>query len=285
MGQYFDEREVRPAERRELDLLASLPGIVAHAKSAPYFATLLAHVDAESIRSRGALAQLPVTRKSDLKEHQSRQLPFGGMNATPVHNLAHLYMSPGPIFDLDGRSPDWWRFARPFHAAGLRAGDIIQNCFAYHFTPAAFMVDMAAQKLGCPVIPAGTGNTEMQVQAMRALSPSAYVGTPSFLKIIVEKAREAGARAIPFQRAVVSGEALPASLREWFRDQGIGVVTQIYASADLGNIAYETQTDGVVHAGLVIDEDICVEIVRPGTGDPVEPGEVGEVVVTTLNPD
>jgi phenylacetate-CoA ligase len=194
-------------------------------------------------------------------------------------------MSPGPIFDPAGRGADWWRFARPMHAAGVRAGGLLQNCFSYHFTPAAFMVEGGAARIGCSVIPAGTGQTEMQVQAMAALRPDTYVGTPSFLRIIIEKARESGADISSVQHALVGAEALPESLRNWFREHGVPHVFQTYASADIGSIAFETATDGVLDPGMVLDEEVLLEIVRPGSGEPVAPGDIGEVVVTLFNPD
>ncbi|HEX2529971.1 MAG TPA: AMP-binding protein, partial [Burkholderiaceae bacterium] len=235
--------------------------------------------------SRSALAQLPVTRKSDLKELQKHDLPFGGFTATPPRRLARWFMSPGPIFDPEGCGQDWWRFARPLFALGLRGGAVVQNCFSYHFTPAAFMVEGGAARLGCPVIPAGIGQTEMQVQAMAELKPDAYVGTPSFLKIIIEKAREMGADIGSVRHALVGAEALPPSLRTWLQENGVPTVLQMYGSADIGNIAYESMADGQVNPGMILDEDLILEIVRPGTGEPVPEGEVGEVVVTSFNPD
>lgn len=285
MTDHLDLLESRDPQLRETDLMARLPQLVARARSAPGWARILAGVEPRDIASRAALAQLPVTRKSDLKELQNAALPFGGLNATPVRALRRLFMSPGPIFDPEGQGVDWWRFARPMAAAGLRAGHVVQNCFSYHFTPAAYMVEGGAARLGCPVIPAGIGQTEMQVQAMAALKPDAYIGTPSFLKIIIEKAQEMGADIGSVQRAVVGAEALPPSLRKWLQDNGVPTVLQMYGSADIGNIAYETQTDGQVNPGMVLDEDLILEIVRPGTGDPVAEGEVGEVVITSFNPD
>jgi phenylacetate-CoA ligase len=226
-----------------------------------------------------------VTRKSDLKALQEERPPFGGLAATPTAELAHVFMSPGPIFDPEGRGQDWWRFARPLFAAGVRAGGLLQNCFSYHFTPAAFMVESGAARIGCSVIPAGTGQTEMQVQAMAALRPDTYVGTPSFLRIIIEKARETGADIGSVRHALLGAEALPESLRSWFREQGVPHVFQTYASADIGSIAYETATDGVLDPGMVLDEEVLLEIVRPGSGEPVAPGDIGEVVVTLFNPD
>ncbi|MDB5822928.1 MAG: phenylacetate--CoA ligase family protein [Herminiimonas sp.] len=278
-------RESRDPEERERDLMRALPDLIAHAKTAPGWSRILCDVDAADISTRSALAALPLTRKSELKTLQHTDAPFGGLNATPLSRLNRIFMSPGPIFDPEGNGADWWRYARPFRALGLHAGDIIQNCYSYHFTPAAFMVEGGAQKIGCVVIPAGSGQTEMQVQAMVALKPNAYCGTPSFLKIIIEKALEMGADIGSVQRASVGAEALPPSLRKWLQEHGVQYVLQTYGSADVGNIAYETMTDGEVNPGMVLDEDLLLEIVRPGTGDPVAPGEVGEVVVTSFNPD
>ena len=285
MSDTFDTLETREPQVRERDLMARLPELLAHAHTAPGWSRILRGVSAGDVNSRAALAQLPVTRKSDLKDLQKTDFPFGGLTATPPRSLGRLFMSPGPIFDPEGRGPDWWRYARPFHALGLRAGHIVQNCFSYHFTPAAFMVEGGASRIGCAVIPAGIGQTEMQVQAMATLKPDAYAGTPSFLKIIVEKAQEMGSDISSVRRASVGAEALPPSLRKWLQDNGIPHVLQTYGSADIGNIAYETLTDGQVNPGMIIDEDLIVEIVRPGTGDPVAEGEVGEVVITSFNPD
>ncbi|HYD78935.1 MAG TPA: AMP-binding protein, partial [Paucimonas sp.] len=237
MADFLDSLEHRDPAERERALMAALPRLIERAQAAPGWARILDGVASGDIDSRAALARLPVTRKSDLKDLQARDLPFGGLTTTPNGALRHVFMSPGPIFDPEGHGDDWWRFARPLHALGLRRGDLIQNCFAYHFTPAAFMVEGAAAKLGCPVIPAGIGQTEMQVQAMANLKPAAYVGTPSFLKIIIEKAREMGADVASVRRALVSAEALPPSLRAWFHDNGVPHVLQTYGSADIGNIA------------------------------------------------
>ena len=285
MTDFHDALEARDPLTREKELLAALPALIKRAQQAPGWASILSSVTASDIDSREALAQLPVTRKSDLKALQQASLPFGGLTTTPVAGLSHVFMSPGPIFDPEGRGSDWWRFARPLHALGVKRGDLIQNCFAYHFTPAGLMVESGAAKLGCPVIPAGTGQTEMQVQAMNLLRPRVYTGTPSFLKIIIEKAREMGEDISSVQYALVSAEALPPSLRQWLNDNGVPHVLQTYGSADIGNIAYETHTNGEVHAGMVLDETLLLEIVRPGTGDTVVPGEVGEIVITSFNPD
>lgn len=285
MTDLHDALEARDPLVREQELRAALPALIQRTQQAPGWASILKDVNAADIHSREALAQLPVTRKSELKTLQSASLPFGGLTTTPVAALSRIFMSPGPIFDPEGRGVDWWRFARPLHALGIRRGDLIQNCFAYHFTPAGLMVESGAIKLGCPVIPAGTGQTEMQVQAMRLLRPRVYTGTPSFLKIIIEKAREMGEDISSVQYALVSAEALPPSLRQWLNANGVANVLQTYGSADIGNIAYETLTEGQVHPGMVLDETLLLEIVRPGTGDPVAEGEVGEIVITSFNAD
>ncbi|MFZ6641357.1 phenylacetate--CoA ligase family protein [Undibacterium sp. TC4M20W] len=285
MSDYLDALETRNPQSREQALMNKLPQLIAHAQTAEGWGRILQGADAHDIKSRSALAQLPVTRKSDLKDLQKALPPFGGLNTTPVRQMGHIFMSPGPIFDPEGRGQDWWRFARPMHAIGLRAGHLLQNCFSYHFTPAAFMVESAAARIGCAVIPAGIGQTEMQVQAMAELRPDAYIGTPSFLKIILEKALDMGADISSVQRAIVGAEALPPSLRKWLQEHGVAQVLQIYASADIGNIAYESVTDGQVNPGMILDEDLILEIVRPGTGDLVAEGEVGEVLITSFNPD
>ncbi|MDB5948513.1 MAG: AMP-dependent synthetase [Massilia sp.] len=281
----LDALETRDPFDRERDLMARLPQLVARAQQAPGWARILDGVDAPTVTSRAALAALPITRKSDLKLLQQRQLPFGGLSATPARQLRHVYISPGPIYDPEGRGEDWWRFARPMYAAGVRAGGLLQNCFSYHFTPAAFMVEGGAARIGCAVIPAGAGQTEMQVQAMAELRPDTYVGTPSFLRIIIEKAQSMGADISSVKHALMGAEALPESLRAWFRDNGVPHVFQTYASADMGSVAFETATGGVLNPGMVVDEDTIVEIVRPGSGEPVAPGDIGEIVVTLFNPD
>ncbi|MCA1908238.1 MAG: AMP-binding protein [Magnetospirillum sp.] len=281
MSEFYDAKETRSADEREAALMAALPGQVGHAKAnAPYFAKLLAGFDAAAITNRAALAQLPVTRKSDLIDIQQENTPFGGLNATPKGKLFRVFASPGPIYDPEGQGRDWWRIGRALYAAGFREGDLLHNCFAYHFTPGGIMFETGAHALGCPVFPAGVGNTEQQAKAVADLKPAGYSGTPSFLKIILEKARELGLDHSSLTKACVSGEALLPPLRQALADLGVDVV-QAYATADLGLIAYETRAK----QGLVVDEDIIVEIVRPGTNDPVAPGEVGEVVVTSFNPD
>lgn len=285
MSDFYDALETRSPDEREAALMAALPAQIAHAqqKSAA-FAEILQGVNAAGITSRAALAQLPVTRKSELLERQGAQRPqqiFGGFNAIELgRDMPRLFASPGPIYEPESRRPDYWRMARSMHAAGFRAGELVHNCFSYHFVPAGSMMETGAQALGCTVFAGGTGQTEQQVQAMADLRPAAYVGTPSFLKIIVEKAQEMGVKLPSLTKAMVSGEAFPPSLSQWMREHGIDAY-QSYGTADLGLIAYETSA----REGLVLDEGVIVEIVRPGTGDPVAEGEVGELVITTLNPD
>jgi phenylacetate-CoA ligase len=281
----LDHLETRDPQERERDLMRRLPVLVAQAQSAPGWARILHGIEAAAIDHRAALAQLPVTRKAALKALQQQDVPFGGLTSTAPRALSRIYMSPGPLFDAEGRAADWWRFARPLYAAGVRAGGLLQNCFSYHFTPAAFMVESGAARIGCTVIPAGSGQTELQVQAMAALRPDTYVGTPSFLKLILDKAYDTGADVSCLRHALLSAEALPDSLRSWFVERGVPHVCQAYASADAGNIAYETRTAGVLNPGMVLDEEVILEIVRPGTGEPVAPGEVGEVLLTVFNPD
>jgi phenylacetate-CoA ligase len=284
--EYFDKRETRPAKKREAALMDALPGLISHAKRrAPGFARILADVDPAKIKTRKALAALPVTRKSDLGSLQKSLPPLGGLNATPVEKLGKLFVSPGPIYDPEGRGRDWWRTARGLFAGGFRAGDRVLNTFAYHFTPAGSMLESGAAALGCTVIPGGIGHTEMQVAAIHGLKVNAFVGTPSFLKLIVEKADELKADISSLKKAHVGAEYLPPALRKSLNERGIRV-SQTYASADLGLIAYESlMPDGTVNEGMIIDERLILEIVRPGTGDPVAPGEVGEVVITSFNRD
>jgi phenylacetate-CoA ligase len=281
-SRYYDDLETRPPEAREGAMMARLPGLVEHAqRNAPGWARRLAGVDARAIHSRKALAALPVLRKGDLKDLQQADPPFGGLTTTGAGGMGRLYMSPGPIFDPEGVRPDPWRVSRALFAAGIRAGHVVQNCFGYHMTPGAWMLDGGARHLGCAVIPAGVGQTEQQIELIRTLRPDAYCGTPSFLRIIVEKARELGLDISNLKRALVAAEALPPSLRSWFREQGIDTVLQWYGTADLGLVAYESEAVD----GMILDEDLILEIVRPGTDEPVADGEVGEVVVTSFNPD
>ena len=278
---YYDPLETRDPDDREADLMDKLARQVAHAKETThYYFQSLAGINPFECASREALAKLPLTRKRDLIELQKKTPPFGGLNALPRHKAKRVFASPGPIYEMQGKETDSWRMARELYAAGFRDGDLVHNCFSYHFTPGAFLMEGGARKLGCAVFPGGTGQTEQQVQAMVDLKPEGYVGTPSFLRIIVEKAEEMGADISSLRKACVSGEALPGVTRQWLNERGISV-RQCYATADIGAIAYETEAE----EGMVVEEEILVEIVRPGTGDPVEPGEVGEVVVTTFNHD
>lgn len=279
-GEFHDALETRSAEARAAALREALPRQVAHAKAnTPHYAALLADVDPAEITSVAALARLPVTRKSELIARQAEAPPFGGVVATPMARLARVFASPGPIYEPEGDTPDYWRYARALFATGLRAGDLLHNCFAYHFTPAGMMLEGGARALGCPVFPAGTGNTEMQARAAAHLRPRCYSGTPDFLKAILEKGDELGLDLSSIRIGhVTAGPYLP-SLREWYAARGLTVL-QSYGTADLGLIAYESEA----REGMIVDEGVVVEIVRPGTGDPVPEGEVGEVVVTTLNP-
>jgi phenylacetate-CoA ligase len=276
--EHFDRLETRPAEARELAQLGALPARVALAKSRTQaYARILASFDPAAITSRAALAQLPVTRKSELLELQRAQRPFGGFAGARWRDGRRVFMSPGPQYEPEGKEPDYWRLARPLFAAGFRAGDLVHNCFSYHLTPAGAMLETGAQALGCAVFAGGVGQTEQQVLAMADLQPDGYVGTPSFLKIILERADELQVHLPRLKKALVSGEAFPPSLCSALAGRGIAAY-QAYATADVGTIAYESEA----REGLIIDEGVLVEIVRPGTGDPVAAGEVGEVVVTTL---
>ena len=278
---FFDALETREPHQREQELFADVRDQIAHAqRHSPYFARTLAGVASADIKDRAALAKLPVTRKSDLIELQQAEPPFAGMAALPLARLGRVFMSPGPMFDPEGRRADYWRLARAMFAAGFRAGELVHNTFSYHFTPAGFMADMGAHAIGCAVFPGGTGQTEMQVAAMASLKPQCYIGTPSFLRIILEKADELKADLSSVKKALVSAEALPASLRGWLNARGAATL-QCYASADIGLIAYESPAQ----EGMIVDEGVLIELVRPGTGEPVAAGEVGEVVVTTLAPE
>jgi phenylacetate-CoA ligase len=281
MSAHFDTLETREPAARERDLMLRLPAQIAHAKArAPAFARILAGVDPAAVTSRAALAQLPVTRKTELAEMQKAQRPFGGFSAIGWGDALRVYASPGPIYEPEARRPDYWRLARALWAAGFRPGELVHNGFAYHFTPGGFMLEAGALALGCTVFAAGTGQTEQQVQAMLDLNPAGYVGTPSFLRLILEKAAEMGAQPASLTKALVSGEAFLPPVRAFFRERGIEGY-QCYATADVGLVAYESPA----REGLIADEHVVLEIVRPGTGDPVPEGEVGEVVVTVLNPD
>ena len=290
-AQHYDGLETRDPAQREQALLAALPAQVAAFQATAAGATLMAGVEAAAVTSRAALATLPVTRKHTLLALQQAARvagrdPFGGFAAIgwreqgALRPARRVFQSPGPIYEPEGAAADYWRFARALFAAGFRAGDLVHNSFSYHLTPAGSMMETGAHAIGCTVFPGGVGNTELQLQAMQELRPDAYAGTPSFLRIALEKADELG-QALPFLRkASVGGEAFPPSLRDAFAARGIQAF-QSYGTADLGLVAYET----AAREGLVLDEGVLLEIVRPGTGDPLPEGEVGEVVVTTLNPD
>ena len=293
MSSAYDALETRPPVEREAALMAALPVQLAHAKRASLaFADLLKDVDTATVVDRTALAKLPVIRKHELQERQqaARQRAAGAVAADDVFGgfgalgfggaMPRVFASPGPIYEPEGTRQDYWRMARAIYAAGFRPGELIHNSFSYHFVPAGSMMETGAHAVGCTVFPGGTGQTEQQVHAMRDLQPAGYIGTPSFLKIIVEKAAAMGVALPSLRKAMFGGEAFPPSLRDWFLAHDIDAY-QTYATADLGLIAYETSA----REGLVLDEGVIVEIVRPGTGDPVAEGEVGELVVTTLNPD
>ena len=280
--------EWRPSAEREAALMQALPGLVRAAQQLPAMGERLQGVDAAALNSRAALARVPVTRKGELLQRQiaSRASdPFGGYSAIGWRAMARsgarrVYQSPGPIYEPEGAAPDYWRSARALQAAGFQAGDLVHNSFSYHLTPGAWIMEAGAHALGCTVFPGGVGNTELQLQAIAELRPDAYCGTPSFLRILVEKAAETGVSIASIRKALVSGEAFPPSLRDWLLERGIQGY-QAYATADAGLIAYETEA----RQGLVVDDGILLEIVRPGTDDPVPDGEVGEVVVTVFNPD
>jgi phenylacetate-CoA ligase len=284
MSTYYDALETRDPEERERDLLAALPGQITQAQTTPALAQLLRDVRPAAITSRAALAALPVTRKSELLALQKARRasdPFGGFAAIGVGaRMTRIFASPGPLYEPEGVASDYWRTARALYAAGFRGGELIHNSFSYHMTPAGAIMESGARALGCTVFAGGTGQTEQQVEAIADLRPAGYVGTPGFLKILLEKAAEKNIALPSLTMALVSGEAFPPSLRDWIAERGVRG-TQCYATADLGLIAYETSA----REGLMLDERVIVEIVRPGTGDPVPDGEVGEIVVTTLNPD
>ena len=278
---HFDQLESRDPEQRELAQFNLLPDLIRLAlAAAPGWADHLKGVDPAAVTSRQALAQLPVLRKHALKDLQARRPPYGGFATAPAAQLARVFMSPGPIFEPEGHGEDWWRAARSLYAAGIRKGDIVHNTFAYHLTPGGWILDSGARALGCTVIAAGPGNSEQQLEAIERLKPTVYVGVPDYLKILLDKAKDARKDASSFKKALVGGGALFPSLRAEYKQRGINTY-QTYATADLGIIAYES----VALEGMIVDEGAIVEIVRPGTGDPVAAGEVGEVVVTTFNRD
>lgn len=277
---HYDDLETRDPSTRERDLSARLAPVLAGALRAPGWARHLHGIDPNAVTSRATLARLPVLRKSDLVALQQADPPFGGFNLTAPGQVRRLLMSPGPIFEPEGGERDWWGAARALYAAGFRAGDIVHNTFSYHLTPGAFIMESGAHALGCAVIPAGTGNTEQQLEAIVRFRPSAYLGTPDFLKILLDAAEKAGKDAASIRRGLVSGAALPASLRQELSTRGVAAL-QCYAIADVGVLAYESEAK----EGMIVNETLILEIVRPGTGDPVPDGEVGEVVVTSFNPD
>jgi len=276
---HFDDLETRSADQRAADLAKALPQQIARAQALPGYGETLKGVDAAQITSVAALTDLPVLRKSELGKAQAGQTPFGGFTTKPVTEFSHVFQSPGPIYEPSSNDPDWWRMGRFLHAAGIGAGDVVHNCFGYHLTPAGMIFESGARAVGATVLPAGTGQTELQVTAARDVGSTAYAGTPDYLKVILEKADAMGVD-LKISKAAVGGGALFPSLRAFYQERGITCL-QSYATADLGNIAYESPA----MEGLIVDEQVVVEIVTPGTGIPVAPGEVGEVVVTTLNPD
>jgi phenylacetate-CoA ligase len=278
MSQHFDSREIRDPRQRELDLIGHLPGLIAKALKSPGWRRHLGEIDPTQINSRAALAQLPVLRKSELPSMQKAEPPFGGFMTNEPERIGRLFTSPGPIYEPEGRQDDPWRAARALHAAGMRAGDILLNTFSYHMTPGGFIMDGGARALGCTVIPAGPGATEQQLDLIEQLRPTAYAGTPDFLKILLDAAQTADRNASSITRAVVSGAAFPPSLQAEFKTRGVDAY-QAYATADLGVIAYETSA----REGLLVNEDVLIEIVRPGTGQPLPEGEVGEVLVTSFD--
>ncbi|MHA1152388.1 MAG: phenylacetate--CoA ligase family protein [Alphaproteobacteria bacterium] len=280
-GDHFDELETRDPAAREAALMAALPGQIAHAKTkAPAFAEILNGVEPRAVTDRAALAELPVTTKADLMARQAAAPPFGGLAAVGPHKTQRLFASPGPIYEFETARADYWCVARALYAAGFRAGEVVHNSFSYHLTPGGWMLDSGLRALGCVVVPAGVGNTEAQLQAIAQFRPAGYTGTPDFLKVLLDAGTERGIDCASITKALVSGGALFPSLRQEYAERGVAVL-QSYATADLGVIAYESAAD----QGMILDEQLIVEIVRPGTGDPVPEGEVGEVVATTLNPD
>jgi len=276
---YFDELETRSADARAADIARLLPQQIGRAQTAAGYGDSLGQIDAAAITSVTDLAGLPVLRKSDLSKAQAANPPFGGFTVEPASGFAHVFQSPGPIYEPGGVDHDWWRMGRFLHAVGIGSGDVVQNCFGYHLTPAGMIFESGARAVGAAVLPAGTGQTELQVTAARDVGATAYAGTPDYLKVILDRADAMGVE-LGFRKAAVGGGALFPSLRQEYADRGITCL-QSYATADLGNIAYES----AAMEGMIVDEQVIVEIVTPGTGTPVAAGEVGEVVVTTLNPD
>lgn len=279
MTAHYDALETREPAAREAELFARLPGVLRSAISAPAYAERLKGIDPVSVTSRTALADLPVLRKSELPALHKASQPFGGLVAAAPGSFARLFASPGPIFEPEGRQADPWRGARALFAAGFRSEDIVLNTFSYHLTPGGFIFDASARALGCAVIPAGPGNTEQQFELIEAYRPVGYSGTPDFLKILLDAAVTAGRDVSSIKRALVSGAAFPPSLQAEIKARGVDAY-QAFGTADLGLIAFETEA----RDGMVVNEDLILEIVKPGTGDPVAPGDVGEILVTSLDP-
>jgi len=279
MSKFFDALETRSADERAAGLAAALPAQIARAQALAGYGSGLAGFDASAVTSPASLAALPVLRKSEIGKAQAANGPLGGYAALPASGFAHIFQSPGPIYEPGGAGHDWWRIGRFLHACGIGKGDIVQNCFGYHLTPAGMIFENGARAVGAAIVPAGTGQTELQVRAAHDIGTTAYAGTPDYLKVILDRAEKDGVK-LSITKAAVGGGALFPSLRQEYADRGITCL-QNYATADLGNIAHESPA----MEGMIVDEGVIVEIVRPGTGDPVQPGEVGEVVVTTLNPD
>ncbi|HEV2604225.1 MAG TPA: AMP-binding protein [Microvirga sp.] len=279
MTEHYDAHDTRAPAEREADLFRRLPAVIAAALQAPAYAERLQGVDPGSVTSREALARLPILRKAELPGLQKAAPPFGGFVSAPLSTFGRLFTSPGPIFEPEGRGDDPWGAARALHAMGFRPGDVVLNTFGYHLTPGGFIMDSGARALGCVVIPAGPGNTEQQLEVIQAFRPVAYCGTPDFLKILLDAAQKAGRDASSIRKALCSGAAFPKTLQDEIASRGVDAY-QAYAVADVGVIAYET----TARAGMVVNENLILEIVRPGTGDPVAVGEVGEVVVTNLDP-
>jgi phenylacetate-CoA ligase len=280
VSEHYDELETSDPQERERTLFMGLPELLKRAMNAPGWAEHLRGIDAEAVNWRAALAKLPLLRKSDLAARQRAHPPFGGFNVTPPTALRRLQMSPGPIFEPEGHGPDFWGSARALFAAGFRRGDIVHNSFAYHLTPGGFIMEAGAHALGCVVVAGGIGNTEQQVEAIAQFAPTGYAGTPDFLKILLDTAAKSGKNVSSLKRGLVSGAALPSSLRQELAGRGVDVL-QCYATAELGVIAYESEA----REGMIVNEGRILEIVRPGTGEPVAAGEVGEVVVTSFNAD
>ena len=281
MARNYDDLETRSADQRASDLAKALPELIAHAQAnAPATAAHLDGIDAAAVTDRDVLAKLPILRKSALQDAQKKQPPFGGFGVGAVSAYAHIFQSPGPIYEPGQTSHDWWRVGRFLHACGIGSEDIVQNCFSYHLTPAGMMFENGAHAVGAAVVPAGTGQSELQAQAAAAIGVTTYAGTPDFLKVILDSAEEQGLDLARITKAAVSGGALFPSLRQDYRDRGIACL-QCYATADFGNVAYESEA----MEGMIVDEGVLVEIVTPGTGNPVPDGDVGEVIVTSFTRD